>query len=241
MRFPTPVAALLLISSLAQAQTFDVISIKPDQTGSENRQAGSSPGGVFTATNVSLKLLIARAFGVAEFQVARGPGWMETEKYDISARADTPKDLSREELRPYLQDMLAQRFHLKFHREMKEGSAYALVSAKNGPKLTEHTGGGLPAMGVSIGSGKADITGVKETMAKLAEYLAGQVGRPTIDRTGLTQEYDFRVEWVPEQTGGSAEASIFTALQEQLGLKLDSVRAPVETIVVDSAEKASAN
>jgi uncharacterized protein (TIGR03435 family) len=185
--------------------------------------------------------LISRAFGVAEFQIERGPGWIDTEKYDISARADTPLEMSREELRPCLQALLEERFRLKFHRETKQGSVYSLLVGKNGPKLTEHSGAGTSAISSSSGSGKADITGTKVTMARLSEYLSGQAGRPVIDNTGLSGEYDFRVEWATDEAIGSSGPSIFTALQEQLGLKLDATKGPIEMIVIDGAEKASAN
>ena len=84
----------------AAPRSFDVVSIKPNPTGSDNRRADSSPDGVFTATNVGLRLLISRAFGAAEFQVERGPGWIDSEKYDVATKADTPLEMSREELRP---------------------------------------------------------------------------------------------------------------------------------------------
>ncbi len=221
--------------------SFDVVSIKPNQTGGEARRAGPSPGGMFTAINVSLRLLISRAFGVAEFQVVRGPGWVDSEKYDIPAKADTPLEMTREEMRPCLQALLAGRFQLKFHRETKEGSVYSLVVGRNGSKLREHSGAGTSSIGVSSGNGKADITGTKVSMARLAEYLSGQEGRPVVDNTRLGGEYDFRVEWATEETIGSSEPSLFTALQELLGLKVDAIRGPVEMIVIDSAERASAN
>jgi uncharacterized protein (TIGR03435 family) len=225
----------------AAPTSFDVVSIKPDQTGSEARRAGSAPGGRFTATNVSLRLLVSRAFGVAEFQVERGPGWVDSAKYDITARADTPVEMSREELRPCLQVLLTERFQLRFHRETKEGSVYSLVVGKNGPKLREHFGAGTSGIGASSEAGKAEITGTKVTMARLAEYLSGQAGRPVVDNTHLQGEYDFRVEWATEETITSSDPSLFTALQDQLGLKLDAMRGPVEIIVIDSAERASAN
>lgn len=239
---------MLSASSVASSQaqravpaSFEVASIKPNQTGSESRRAGTSPGGLFTATNVSLKLLISRAFGVAEAQIERGPGWVDTEKYDIAARAATPLEMSREEVRPCLQALLAERFRLRFHRETKEGSVYSLVVAKNGPKFTEHSGGGTSGIGVSTGPGNAAIMGAKSTIARLAEYLSGQVGRPVIDNTGLKGEYDFKVEWATEEATDDSGPSIFSALQEQLGLKLNAAKGPIETIVIDSAEKASAN
>ncbi len=222
-------------------RSFDVASVKANQTGGESRRAGSSPGGVFTATNVTLKLLISRAYGVAEGQIEGGPGWIDTETYDISAKADTPLEMSREEVRPCLQALLAERFGLRIHRGTKQGSVLSLVVAKNGPKFKEHAGGGLSGIGASSDSGKAAITGTKATMARLAEYLSGQAGRPVIDHTGLKGEYDFRVEWVLDQASALIGPSIFTAMTEQLGLKLEATKGPIEKIMVDQAKRPSAN
>lgn len=221
-------------------RSFDVASIKPNSTGGDARRATASPGGLFTATNVNLKLLISRAFGVPEAQIEGGPDWIETEKYDVSARAGTPLEMTREELQPCLQALLADRFKLKFHRATKEGAVYSLVVAKNGSKLKEHSGGGNSGIGASSSSKRAEIAGTKTTMARLAEYLSAQAGRPVIDNTGLKGEFDFRVEWSTDDTGASGP-SIFTALQEQLGLKLNATKGPLEKIVIDGAEKASSN
>src|SRR5262245_25554668 len=128
-------------------RNFDVASIKPNLRGGEGRRAGASPGGVFTASNVSLKLLISRAYGVADAQVERGPRWIDTDTWDIAARADTPLEMSREQLRPCLQALLAERFLLKIHRETKQGAVFSLTVAKSGPKLKEHAGPG--ASGIS--------------------------------------------------------------------------------------------
>jgi uncharacterized protein (TIGR03435 family) len=234
---------LLALASFASAQTqsFEVASIKPDLTGSDSRRAGTDPGGKFAAVNVSLKGLIAYAFGVRDFQVTGGPGWLDSDKYDIVAKADTTKEMSRDEVKPYVQALLADRFRLKFHRETREGTVYSLTVAKNGPKLKEHANGGASGIGTSTDAGTATISGTGVTMARLAEHLGGQAGRPVIDNTGLKGEYDFRLEWATEQNSASTLPSVFTALQEQLGLKLDSAKGPVEFIVVDSAERASAN
>jgi uncharacterized protein (TIGR03435 family) len=246
MKVSSQIVFVLILGTSNGAQTpapqsFDVASIKPNQTGGDSRRASASPGGLFTAANVSLKLLIARAFGVAEFQIERGPGWIDTETYDIAARADTPLEMSREELRPCLQALLAERFRLKFHRETKQASVYSLLVGKNGSRLREHSGAGSSGISASSGSGKASINGTKVTTARLAEYLSGQAGRPVIDYTGLKGEYDFRVEWATAEAKGSSGPSMFTALQEQLGLKLDATKGPIEMIVIDGAEKASAN
>jgi uncharacterized protein (TIGR03435 family) len=222
-------------------RSFEVASIKPNLAGGDSRRAGASPGGIFTATNVNLKLLISRAFGVAESQIQGGPRWIDTETYDISAKANTPLEMSREELRPCLQALLAERFHLTIHRGTKEGTVYSLIVAKSGPKLKEHSGAGGSGIAAASVSGKADITATKTTVTRLAEYLSGQAGRPVIDNTGLKGEYDFRVEWATDEALRSSGSSIFTVLQEQLGLKLDATKGPIEVIVVDGAERASAN
>lgn len=112
--------------------------------------------------------------------------------------------------------------------------------AKSGSKLKEHVGPGASAIGASSEAGKVSITGAKTTMARLAEYLAAQAGRPVVDNTGLKGEYDFRVEWSTDDTDTSGP-SVFAAFDEQLGLRLDATKGPIEMIVVDRVEKASAN
>lgn len=232
----------LAVFSNAQTFQFEVASIKVNLTDSRASSAGTDPGGKFNATNMSLKDLIAYAYGVRDFQITGVPRELDSVKYDIAARADTRKEMSRDEVEPCVRAMLADRFLLRVHRETKEGPVYALVLTKSGPKLTAHTGtAGVTGIGSSSGSGKASIAGSKASMAGLADHLAGKVDRPVIDRTGLTGEYDFRLEWAPEQAVDSTLPSLFTAIQEQLGLKLEAAKGPVETIVVERASKASEN
>jgi uncharacterized protein (TIGR03435 family) len=190
---------------------------------------------------VTLKLLIARAYGVAEAQIEGGPGWMDAERYDIAAKADTPLEMSREEVRPCLQALLAERFQLAVHRKSKQGAVYSLMIAKNAPSLNPHSEPGRPGVSVSSDSGTVTITATKTTMPRLAEYLSSQAGRPVIDNTGLKGEYDFRVEWATDEAPGSSRPSMFTALQEQLGLKLNATKGTIEVILVDRAERPLAN
>ncbi len=235
---------LLAIAVVAHAQmlTFDVASIKPNLSGSHSSGAGTDPGGKFSASNLTLRELIAYAYLIRDFQVTRGPGLLDSDRYDIQAKANTPKEMTRQEVAPYLQSLLAERFQLKLHRETKEGSVYQLMIAKGGPKLKLHVGtGGMTGISGSSGAGVASIEGSKVSMDRLADHLAGKADRPVIDKTGLTGEYDLRLEWSTEQNGVSSGPSIFTALQEQLGLKVESAKGPVEIIVVDSAERASEN
>jgi uncharacterized protein (TIGR03435 family) len=222
-------------------RSFEVASIKSNETGSDARRATAAPGGIFIAENVTLKLLISRAYGVAEARVDGGPGWVDGDKYDVRAKADTPLEMTREELRPCLQALLAERFRLKVHPETRQGAVYTLSTAKNGSKLKEHSGAGTSGISASTESGRTVITGNKITLARLAEYLSGQAGRPVLDRTGLKGEFDFLLEWSNNAASASSLPSVFTALQEQLGLRLDAAKGPIETIVIEHAEKPSAN
>jgi uncharacterized protein (TIGR03435 family) len=237
-------AALSPAQTRVVPQTFDVVSIKPNLTGSVVHRATTLPGGVFTATNVSLESLMSRAFGVVEAQIEGGPRWIGSDEYDVEARANTSAQMSSEEARPALQAMLADRFELKVHRETRQGQIYSLTIAKGGPKMKEHTGEGQPGISASVGGGKIEIRGTNARVARLAEYLSSQMGRPVADHTGLAGEYDFFLAWasddaISDDTNGGV--SVFAALQEQLGLKVEAAKGPIETIVVDAAEKASAN
>src|ERR1700722_14150859 len=128
------------VLSNAQTSAFEVASIRLNLTDSHTSSAGTDPGGKFNATNVSLKDLIAYAYGVKDTQITGVPRELDSVKYDIVARANTPKEMSRGEVAPFVQALLADRFRLRVHRATKEGSVYALVLAKRGPKVTAHTG-----------------------------------------------------------------------------------------------------
>lgn len=197
------------------------------------------PGGLFTAANVTLKLLISHALGVAEAHIEGGPGWVESEVYDVEARANTPVKMTPEELQPCLQAMLSERFGLKFHRETKQGQVYSLVVAKGGPKLTAHKGEGQMGFSGSSGGGEVEVRGTKAPMARLAGYLSAQAGRPVVDHTGLKGEYDFVLTWNADDA--NAGPSVFTALQEQLGLRLETAKGLIDVIVIDGATGLSVN
>jgi uncharacterized protein (TIGR03435 family) len=235
----TVLAAATIGLPRASAQTpheFEAVSIKPDKSGTGNHGENTARGR-FTVTNDSLKELIELAFGIREFQIAGGPGWIGTERYDIIATTGTGRDLGDTELRPLLQGLLADRFALKFHRETKQLTVYSLVVAKGGSKLKPHTG----AASSSTTTSSASMSATKATTAMLATRLSTLLGRTVVDNTGLSGEFDYRLEWAPDKVEAPSGPSIFTALQEQLGLKLNSAKGPVEVIVIDSAEKPSEN
>ncbi len=264
------------------APTFDVASVKPNKSGDMGTRIMFQPGGRFTANNITLKMLVRLAYDVQDFQISGGPAWITSDKYDLEARAEEGpqgdmRSLTEEQRkaemdrrRQMIQTLLADRFKLTLHKESKEAPIYALVVAKNGPKIKElppeepkpsdpkdapdkpdpkHPGRG----GMRMGRGELTGQGIK--LSFLAEALSNQVGRTVIDKTGLKGDYSFELKWTPDESHdlgfkGPGDApppsdangpSVFTALQEQLGLKLESEKGPVDLLVIDHAEKASEN
>lgn len=233
-------------------QAFEVASVKASRSGSAESNFDSRPGGRLIATNVSLKELIRLAFAVRAYQIARAPGWIDTARYDIDAKAAGPANTGDKDISPLLRQLLADRFQLTVHRETKEFPVYALVVGKSGPKLTAHNEGA----GSKSRTGCGHLAGTRLTMDTLAGVLSRQFEREVLNRTGLPGKYDFQLDWTPDAgpcspaEGGdgstgvsdpSIRPSIFTALQEQLGLKLESAKGPVEILIIDRVEKASEN
>jgi uncharacterized protein (TIGR03435 family) len=258
-----------VVMGVVKAQTpatglvFEVATVKKaDPNGDGGVRLNFLPGGALRATNFPLRELISFAYDVRDFQV-KGPSWIENERYDIMAKPEKPGpdnlgQMSPEErksfgdqMRERTRALLAERFRLVTHRESTEMPVYALVVAKGGPKMQEAQPGGPGNMRGMRGQINAQNT----TMEMLAGSLSRMVGRVVVDRTGLTKSYDFVLEWTPDSQGppppggrpdGPAPAdvsgpSIFTALQEKLGLRLESTKAPVPIIVVDRVERPSEN
>jgi uncharacterized protein (TIGR03435 family) len=232
---------------------FDVESIKPNHSGSGSTKMRTSHGRL-TASNVTVRMLIRSAFHLKDVQISGGPGWLDTERYDIVAKTERA-DISDDNLWSSLQPLLAERFKLRFHREIKQLPVYLLVIGKGGPRLMNHSGDDQPTMRFTAGSGKAKLEAAKTSMPRFADSLAGYIDRPILDNTQLRGEYDIKLEWAQDHPGESSPSmleslrqevgltgpSLFAAVQEQLGLKLQPTKGPVEILVVDGAEKASAN
>jgi uncharacterized protein (TIGR03435 family) len=229
-----------LASLPARAQSFDVVSIKPNNSSSGRSSETTNPGRVI-AVNLPVSWLIEAAFGAKEFQISGGPGWLSTDRYDLNATTGTTKDLNDTELRPYFQSLLADRFGFRFHRENREMPIYSLLVAKSGSKLTPHTGEGDPSTSISNSSGKTSITSRNMSMAHLADLLSGRVDRVVVDHTELSGSYDLTLQWAPNPAENTTDPSLFTALQEQLGLRLESAKGPIEFIVIDDLERPSEN
>jgi uncharacterized protein (TIGR03435 family) len=180
------------------------------------------------------------------YQISGGPSWLDSDsdRFNIAAIALGDKAPSPENVRLMLQSLLADRFQLKVHREIKEGPVYALVVGKNGPRLKVSKPDEESSITAS-GNRTANITMANQTADRLALQLADSLDRPVIDKTGLTGHYDIKLTWIPEYAGaprpGSDDVDIFTAVQEQLGLKLEPQKAPIEILVVDHAERPSDN
>ena len=250
------------------APSFEVASIKPNRSGDQRIRLMFAPDGL-SANGLPVKELIGFAYNLKDFQISGGPGWIESERYDIEAKMDESTITALKKLAPeqaveqrrlMVQSLLAERFNLKVSHSSKELPIYALVIAKNGPKLTKAAdlpaapGGPGPKSMMRFGLGELTATGMP--MSSLADRIALEVGRTVVDKTGLEGRYDFTLHWTPDRQGlaaGPADSqgpapspdssgpSIFTALQEQLGLKLESQKGPVETLIIESVERPSEN
>jgi uncharacterized protein (TIGR03435 family) len=245
-----------------KGQEFEAASIKPSApmgSGMVRMGVQMLPGGRISMSSVTVKTLIQQAYGVRDFQIVGGPEWLGSARYDITAKpegAATP-----DQVKVMIQALLADRFKLQFHRETKELPTYALVVAKGGPKFHESEvveGPDKPKGTRMSMNGRGQFNLERAPVVALANQLAQVLGRSVIDKTGLTGNYDFELKWTPDASapgmmrvaGGDgpppssdavAGTSIFTALQDQLGLKLESTKGPVEILVVERAEKASEN
>jgi uncharacterized protein (TIGR03435 family) len=227
--------------SLAQqnpAISFEVASIHPNASGSPDSVVNLPDTGRLSATNATLEALIRAAWVIQNMQIIGGPKWIDADRFDIEAKTSRP--IRDSDDGPLLQNLLAERFHLKVHQESRNLPAYALRVTKNGRKFPEHKGD-TGSIHTSRGAEKISVTAERFTMSQLAGILGRQVGRVVQDKTGLRGYYDFSLEWDPGQTPDSQTPSIFSALEEQLGLKLEASRGSVPVLVIDHAEKPDAN
>jgi len=247
MNYRTP--ALLAITLLsvtaleAGPPTFDVASVKISKAedsailmgngmidAASGRIRVPSVGGTVNMTNWSLSMCVWAAWDLSPEQLSR-PSWMNFDRYDIVAK--TSPQASQADRRLMLQSLLAERFKLATHRETKELSSYALVAAKNGPKLKASTGDLLLPV---VFAPPARFIGQGSTMQALAGVLGRPAGRPVVDQTGIAGTFDFSLTYTTDDPADTGP-SIFTALQEQLGLKLEPQKSQIEFLVVDHAER----
>jgi uncharacterized protein (TIGR03435 family) len=225
----------------APRPSFEVASVKP--SGPDDRlMYRLQPGGRYIATGLTLKNLISNAYGVPEFRVSGGPGWRDSDKYNVEAKVGVPLPPwpeSNKQLNLMLQSLLENRFKLALRRETREEPVYELVAAKGGAKLKTAKADESPGFEMDTGR----IHSMAVPLEYLATNLAYLLGRQVIDKTGLAGKYSYTVTYTPDDAlpADANGPSIFTAVQEQLGLKLESTKAPVEVLVIDHVEKPSAN
>jgi uncharacterized protein (TIGR03435 family) len=220
-------------TQLAPLPAFEVASVKQSPPGGTGLMSISPPGALrFTATNVSLRILMSLAFGVDDDRISGKPTWLDSERYDVAAKPEGERGLTYEELRPLLQQLLEQRFNLSIHREKKDSRGYALVVAKGGPKLQKSAGNSDKRYYL-----RNRLLFENVSLETLAAVLARPAGRPVMNKTGIQGNYDIHLDYAADGTTDSSLPSIFTALKEQLGLELVTRTVPVEIVVIDHVER----
>jgi uncharacterized protein (TIGR03435 family) len=234
---------LFLAVTFGQTPRFEVAAIRPS-----NSQEMGGPSGIETrrglvrASNVTLKRTIAGAYGIGEYRILGGPGWIESDRFQITAKAEQP--VSDDALDEMLKTLLAERFNLQLHRESRPGEALVLEIAKRGPKLQP---AGDAHLAYSNGHGHLEATSV--SMGKLVEILSRDLKMLVVDRTALTGAYNFTLRWDadrpriadPDDAAADLRFQMSSAIAEQLGLTLKPQRLPLEILVIDHAEKPSEN
>ena len=260
------VVLLVATTGLVTAQqkpSFEVASVKPNKSGEQGMSIATQPGGRYIATNVPLGMLIRNAFELQESQLAGLPDWAASERFDITAKAEqdiAPTTQKPSPIQLMLQSLLQERFGFKAHTETRDLPGDALVVARSdgklGPQMKQSNvdcaalaaarrAGGSPPPPLAPGErrpcsmrmGRGTLTAGSMTMANLAGTLSSAVQRMVVDQTGLAGGFDFDLTYSMEQSADASGPSIFTAVQEQLGLKLDAVRLPTEVLVIDSVER----
>jgi uncharacterized protein (TIGR03435 family) len=239
--------------------SFEVATIKPSKPGQQGKGFGFR-GRQFMTINTNLNDLIAIAYGLHAKQIVGAPSWSGTDLYDIAGVPDVPGRPNQKQMGILLQKLLADRFQLKFHHEKKVLSVYTITVAHGGPKMKKSTAGPNDPQGFGF-RGLGDLIVRNMTMAGFATWMqAAVMDRPVVDQTGLTDRYDFTLKWTPDQSqfgqfrganvkmptanatnDPNAPPGLYTAIQEQLGLKLEATKAPDDVIVLDHVEKPSAN
>jgi uncharacterized protein (TIGR03435 family) len=224
---------------------FDVISIKPDKSDSGILMFNNTPDG-FQARGFTVQMLIHAAYGFDDNLVSGAPGWLNSEHYSLEAKvatADVPAlaKLDPKQRNVLLQPVLTDRFQLKFHLETKQLPVYSLIVVKTGVKFAKSPPGDSTEPQFRMKEGHLNCQ--RLPMSILTQWLTLHVGRKVIDNTGLTDKYDIALEWSPDTSASEVGSgpSLFTAIQEQLGLKLVPDKGPVETFVIDHVERPSEN
>ena len=237
--------------------SFDVATIKPSEPNKPGKAFGFRAGH-FVTINTNVNDLIAFAYGLHSKQIIDAPAWFGTDLFDIEGKPDAEGRPNQKQMGLMVQKLLADRFKLTFHHDQRELSVYVIGVASSGPKMTKSTAGPNDPSGFGL-RGLGDLSVRNLTMKGFATWMqSGVMDRPVVDQTGLTDRYDFQLKWTPDEsqfaqfrgTGAvvppptedaKAPPALYTAIQEQLGLKMGPAKAPDDVIVIDHVEKPSAN
>jgi uncharacterized protein (TIGR03435 family) len=225
---------------------FEVASIHPHRfAGDEPSDRRVFPGGRFVATATTVRTLLRVAFGTDDNRMSGAPGWTDSETFDINATtADHAEIRNPQQFQQLILSLLEDRFQLKFHREQKEGSIYWLEldkPEKLGPALRLSTPESKPNLSTNSNGSRATMKASNMSMTDIAAALSRQAGRRVEDHTGIKDNFDFEIQWSPEETPNSVDPSLDTVLKEQLGLKLKPAKGSIETVVIDQIAHPSAN
>jgi len=235
---PFALAQSAATSARVRPPEFEVVSIHlvdpHTAEGSSDTFISTFPTNLFTMKRVPLSFLIQFAYKVESQDFIAGmPNWMESQEYDLSAKVEGDQQLTLEQMQPMFQRLLEQRFHFKCHRETRMTQGFELIVAKDGPKLQPSKGDGKPY--AQILPNHMDVRHMDTE--HIAGVIAHRAGKPVIDKTNLVHTYDFRLSYSPANGSDSSLPDFFTALQEELGLKLESHKVPVNFLIVDHVER----
>jgi uncharacterized protein (TIGR03435 family) len=221
---------------------FDVAVIRSNHTGATNTQMDTSRPGQFIAVNATARTLLRNAYGLLPFQLVGAPKWDDEDGFDIRAKTAAADPISPDTFKLLLQGLLAERFHLKAHWETREASVYVLTLDKGAQKIAPHPGA-TPATGMNTRktSGSVLMRGSGVAMDELSTNLANQLGRYVVNRTGLEGTYDFTLNWGTDQNADTTLPTLFTALREQAGLRLEVQKGTMPVLVVDELQKPTDN
>lgn len=229
---------LALVNPAFSQLQFDVASVNPSEPGSQvSNSLYTDRSGGLHVENYALRGIILFAYDLRDFELIGAPGWIDTTRYDIVAKTATPQT-GDEQFRERIRSLLASRFGLVVHHETRQLTSYVMTVAKDGPKLKAVV---TPGEQYGFRGGAGHNRGFAITMPMFAKELGRLTGRPVLDKTGLEGNYDYVLEWSVDSDASTTGPSVFTALQEQLGLRLESVKAPVDTLVIDHIERPSQN
>lgn len=236
---------------------FEVATIKPSNPDSPGKGININRARQFTTRNTTLSDLVTFAYGLHPKQLVGAPDWVRKDKFDILAKPDADGMPNDKQIKTMMQKMLADRFQLAFHREKQDLSVYAIVIGKDGQKLTPSGGDPNSLPGIGSGGGLGNLIVRNATIGDFSGFMQFMImDKPVVDQTGLQGRFNFTLKWTPDEfqypnfagpkprppaDTADAPPDLYSAIQQQLGLKIESTKAPVDVLVIDKVSKPSAN